>query len=271
MPQQTYSNFRSLNKSDNANSNHKNITGLPALLSKIQELNRDPALDDMIKRCRDIVEGEEKYVEASCSPLTPLQARIIQETHKDSNTSQYAYMLSGAVGGCFIKHIAEIARAKRILEIGMFTGFSAVTFSETSNCEEMVCLEIDPNMEKFVRSRLQGTDVENKIRIILGSAQESLAKLKQEGKTFDLIYIDANKNGYLDYYKYIMDNGLLERITGVILCDNILWSNTTMDQSTEGGKDLHEFVQFVLQDQRVEQMIIPISDGIFMIKSKSSD
>ncbi|CAL8101790.1 unnamed protein product [Orchesella dallaii] len=266
MPQQTYPNFRSMNKSGNGT--EKNITGLPALLRNIEELNRDPALDDMIKRCRQIVEGEEKYVEESCTPLTPLQAHIVRETHEDSSVSQYSYMLSGEVGGCFLKNIAEIARAKRILEIGMFTGFSAVTFSETSNCEEMVCLDIDPDMEKFVRSRIQGTSVDSKIRIIVGAAQESLVKLKDEGKKFDLVYIDANKNGYLDYYKYIMDNGLLERTTGVILCDNILWSNTTMDQSTPGGKDLHEFVQFVLQDGRVEQMIIPISDGIFMIKSK---
>lgn len=117
----------------------------------------------------------------------------------------------------------------------------------------MISLELEPYYESFLKKRLAGTPLEKKVRIVVGPAQESLEILKTEGKQFDFVFIDANKSGYIDYYKFIMDNGLLSK-TGVIACDNILWSARTYCQADKIGTVLHEFTEFVKKDERVYQV-----------------
>ncbi|ODN02123.1 Caffeoyl-CoA O-methyltransferase 1, partial [Orchesella cincta] len=112
-----------------------------------------------------------------------------------------------------------------------------------------------------------GTNLESKIRIMMGPAMESLVQLKEEGKKFDFVFIDADKQGYLNYYKYIMDNNLLGA-NGAIACDNALWYAKTYNQSDTNGKALHEFIEFVKKDERVYQILLPIRDGILLIKRK---
>ncbi|ODM99380.1 Caffeoyl-CoA O-methyltransferase [Orchesella cincta] len=237
------------------------------MLLEIRRLNKDEKLHGLISKCCDIANGQMKYVDECGFPETELQATIAKDTESDEQTSYGLDMLSGATEGNFLKITAEMLQARNILEIGMYTGYGAVSMAESAFCEQLVTLDMNPYYETFLKSRLAGTNLENKIRIMMGPAIDSLVQLKEEGKKFDFVFIDADKQGYLNYYKYIMDNNLLGA-NGAIACDNALWYAKTYNQSDTNGKVLHEFIEFVKKDERVYQILLPIRDGILLIKRK---
>jgi len=240
----------------------------------------DPLLAEKLKKCLTLVEAQDNYMVNKCSGESALQKRIYQDTLDEPWEENYQngittinlpiICLSGKVEGQFLQRIAEMTRAKSILELGMFTGYSAISFSQSVYAKEVTALDIEPYLEKFVRSRTAGTEVDKKLRIIIGPALDSLKILKNEGKRFDLIFIDADKVNYLNYYKFVMDNELLER-DGSILIDNALWKTEVYPPiTTERGKVLNDFNEFVLNDIRVSQVIVPLRDGVMLIKPKVS-
>ncbi|CAL8101793.1 unnamed protein product [Orchesella dallaii] len=237
------------------------------MLLEIRKLNKDENLDDLISRCCDIANGQKKYIDECGFPETQLQATISKDTKSDEHTALGINMLSGVAEGNFLKITAEMLQARHILEIGMYTGYGTVSMAESPYCVELVTLEIDPTYEKFLTSRLAGTNLESKVCIMMGPAMDSLVQLKEQGKKFDFVFIDADKQGYLNYYKYIMDNNLLGP-NGAIACDNALWYGRTFNQADTNGKVLHEFIEFVKKDERVYQILLPIRDGILLIKPK---
>ena len=178
-------------------------------------------------------------------------------------------MLSGHIEGQTLKMFVHMTGAKRILEIGMFTGYSALAMAEALPEDgKMIACEVDPYTAQFGRDCFDVSPHGNKITILVDPALESMKKLASEGETFQLAFIDADKTGYKDYYRLLMDEGLLES-GGYIFVDNTLLQGQAYlppQQRNENGEAIAQFNQMIADDPRVEQVLLPLRDGLTMIR-----
>ena len=178
-------------------------------------------------------------------------------------------MLSGHIEGQTLKMFVHMTKAKRILEIGMFTGYSALAMAEALPEDgKIIACEVDPYTAQFGRDCFDVSPHGNKITILVDPALESMKKLASEGETFQLAFIDADKTGYKDYYRLLMDEGLLES-GGYIFVDNTLLQGQAYlppQQRNENGEAIAQFNQMIADDPRVEQVLLPLRDGLTMIR-----
>ncbi|XP_056294069.1 D-threitol dehydrogenase [Pseudoliparis swirei] len=177
--------------------------------------------------------------------------------------------------GQTLKMLVHMSQAKRVLEIGMFTGYGALSMAEglpEDGC--LVACELEPYLKEFAQPIFDKSPHGRKIAVRNGCAMDTLKELAAAGEQFDVVVIDADKDNYINYYNFILDNSLLT-LRGVICVDNTLFKAKVYLQDTTdaNGLALTEFNQFVRDDPRVEQVIIPLRDGISVIRrvSVSSD
>ncbi|KAI5841109.1 O-methyltransferase [Morchella snyderi] len=208
----------------------------------------------------------------------------IDEHRKDTiqwaiKTNNDADMMINTLQAQFLIFFARAQGIKRVLEIGMFTGYSALAWVEALKDEpnaEVVCLDIPGQSTDFARETFVKTKVDSIIKIIEGNAETSIDSLA--GQKFDLVFIDANKDGYLTYFEKVLNLSLLSP-KGIIIADNALKRGLVADNSErnpaskeEGqmGNYLHidRFNKFVKDDPRVESMLLPAFDGLNMIRLK---
>ena len=211
-----------------------------------------------------------RYITEHSSAQTEALSWIEKQTHIRTN---HGRMLTGAVQGRFIKMLAEALSPERILEIGTFTGYSAVCLAmalpETGHLDT---LEINDELEDLILEGFRRAGVEDRITLMLGDARESLELLRKEiledrsRPEYDIVYIDANKREYPEYYGLVFD---IVRPGGYILADNVLWdgkvwqSPMPQDRQTLG---IARFNDIVASDPRVESVIIPVRDGLNLIR-----
>ena len=174
-------------------------------------------------------------------------------------------MVVGPLEGAFLKVMALTVSAKRVLEIGTFTGYSALALAEALPDDGTVLTcEIDPDSAAFARRFWDKSPHGKKIHVRVGPALETMAALKGP---FDLIFIDADKANYVNYYRRALD---LISPTSVILIDNVLWSgrvlNANPDPSTAAIQELNRVVS---ADPRVTAVLLTLRDGVFVIKPKA--
>jgi caffeoyl-CoA O-methyltransferase len=177
-------------------------------------------------------------------------------------------MVSGHIEGQFLKMLVHATQAKAILEIGLFTGYSALAMAEALPDDgEIVACEIDPYAADFARGCFEATVHNSKIAIEVGPAKDSLLTLASQGRQFELIFIDADKAGYIAYLDFVISNGLLAK-SGLIVIDNTLMQGEPYTRKNIGanGEAIDKFNQFVAADRRVEQVVLPIRDGITLIR-----
>ena len=177
-------------------------------------------------------------------------------------------MVSGHIEGQFLKMLVHATQAKAILEIGLFTGYSALAMAEALPADgEIVACEIDPYAADFARHCFEATAHNSKIAIEVGPAKDSLLTLANQGRQFELIFIDADKAGYIAYLDFVISNGLLTK-GGLIVIDNTLMQGEPYTRNNIGanGEAIEKFNQFVAADRRVEQVVLPIRDGITLIR-----
>jgi len=177
-------------------------------------------------------------------------------------------MVSGHIEGQFLKMLVHATQAKAILEIGLFTGYSALAMAEALPAGgEIVACEIDPYAADFARRCFEATAHNSKIAIEVGPAKDSLLTLAGQGRQFELIFIDADKAGYIAYLDFVISNGLLAK-SGLIVIDNTLMQGEPYTRKDIGanGEAIDKFNQFVAADRRVEQVVLPIRDGITLIR-----
>ncbi len=168
-------------------------------------------------------------------------------------------MLSGAMQGAVLRLLVRMVSARRILEIGMFTGYSALTMAEVLPDDgELITLDIEQERESIARGFFDKSPHGGKITIRIGHALDVLPDL--DGP-FDMVYIDADKANYLNYYEAVMP---LVSSGGVIVADNVLWSSEVLDPQTEDARCLDEFNQRVAADDRVENAILTVRDGLMV-------
>jgi predicted O-methyltransferase YrrM len=175
-------------------------------------------------------------------------------------------MLSGHLQGKFLKMICQMQNPKRILEIGTYTGYSAISMAMGTSSEcEIHTIDCNDELEGFTRKFFKQSGYEERIKFHIGEALEIIPKLKDE---FDLVFIDADKRQYIEYYEATMP--LLKK-GGFILADDVLWDGKVLedinpnDKQTQGILDFNKHVQ---DDDRVENLMLPIRHGLMMIRKK---
>lgn len=175
-------------------------------------------------------------------------------------------MLSGHLQGRFLSMLCRIFQPKRILELGCYSGYSALCMAEALPEDgELHSIEIDDELEDFIRENLASVSFGEKVKLHIGDALEVIKELEAP---FDLVFIDADKRQYTEYYELILPK---LRPGGIILADNTLWDGKVVmpaaanDQQT---KSLQNFNEFVGKDERVEKIILPLRDGLTIIRKK---
>ncbi|MGL5892246.1 MAG: O-methyltransferase [Bacteroidia bacterium] len=205
----------------------------------------DPAVDDYAA----------KYTSAEPETLSEL-SRI---THLRTLQPR---MLSGHVQGRFLAMIAGLMQAENILEIGTFTGYSAICLAEgLASGGKVVSIDINDEVLPIAREAVEQAGMQHKIELISGNAAEVMPKLQGP---FDLIFIDADKRNYAKYYELALP---LLRKGGLILADNVLWSGRVMDETINDADTaaLRSFSEMVQHDARVNNVMLTLRDGLLMI------
>lgn len=176
-------------------------------------------------------------------------------------------MCSGHLQGRLLKMFVRMINPRNILELGTFTGYSALCLAEGLSEEgSLHTIEIDDELEEFIRCHLNGSSISSKVNLHIGDARDILKSLNEE--TFDLVFIDANKREYLEYYNLVFD-----RVSdgGFIIADNTLWDGKVVDPGKRPDAQtagILEFNNAIANDNRVEKVIIPIRDGLTLIYKK---
>ncbi len=254
-------------------------------LRRLDESISSTALDggqrSAVSLCRHLAEGLEGYVEDCTSPASPELDFLARETLAVDWTAEFeqgetqsaleSEMLSGHVEGQFLKMLVQISGAKSILEIGLFTGYSALAMAEGLPPEgRLVALEIDPRAARLAGQCFQGSPAGRRIEVVVGDARESLSRLADAGASFDLVFIDADKTGYLAYYEELLARGVLAE-NGMICVDNTLLQGEPYlrrEDMSANGRAIAEFNKRVADDDRVEQVLVPLRDGVTLIRCK---
>ena len=203
----------------------------------------------------------EKYIDAHTSAESAVLQQLNRKTQTDVLMPQ---MLSGKVQGQFLKFISQMVQPSRVLEIGTFTGYAAICLADGISADgKLFTIDINEELEDIVRTHVEKAGLQNKIVQIIGNAAQEISKLNE---TFDIVFIDADKQNYSLYYDLVIDK---VRSGGFILADNVLWSGKIIDEKKDKDtQKLAEFNDKVQQDNRVENVIISIRDGIMMIRKK---
>ena len=200
----------------------------------------------------------ENYINNHSLELTAVQKEII--SHNDSLGDIKRMQIS--ISQCHFLHlIVKISNIKKILEIGTFTGLSGLTMSLSLPSDgELVTIDKNAERNKIASSFFKKAKQENKINSIIGQALESISNLKKKEEKFDLVFIDADKENYKNYYNQSLD--LMEK-NGLIIVDNVLWYGEVIDQKKHDKFTtiIREFNSYINKDKRTENLIIPIGDG----------
>jgi caffeoyl-CoA O-methyltransferase len=197
-----------------------------------------------------------EYIAAHSSPESPLLAELARATRDRTDDPG---MMSGHVQGTFLRLMVRATGARRVLEVGTFTGYSALAMAEgLPDDGEVITCDVDPDATGIARSFWDRSPHGKKITLRLGRALETIGSL--EGP-FDLVFIDADKAGYVDYWDACVPR---LRRGGVILVDNTLWEGTILEPKTPQAQAIARFNEHILGDQRVEHVMLSVRDGVTM-------
>ena len=218
-----------------------------------------------------------EYIEAHSSPEGAVLEQITRNTHLEVINPR---MLSGHVQGRVLSMLSKMIRPKRILELGTFTGYSALCLAEgLVEDGRLITIEHNDEMEDAIRRNLALSPLGEKIELVIGDAKEWLREVKGErlkvkgergkvkgGGVFDLVFIDADKKEYCEYLDLVLP---LMNDGGWILADNTLWDGHIIDPAYDKDKQtvaLRAFNDKVAEDERLEKVILPLRDGLTVIR-----
>ena len=206
-----------------------------------------------------INERLEKYISDHSYDLHPVQKEIL--IHNESLGLRKKMQIS-VTQAYFFQFFIRTNNIKNILEVGTFTGYSALSMGLSIPKDgRIICLDINKETSEVAKTFFKKAKLDKKIQIILGSATNTLKKLKDDKKMFDMIFIDADKENYKTYYNLSLD--LIKR-NGFILIDNVLWHGNVADLNKIDRLTsiIREFNSFIKKDNRVEKTILPLGDGV---------
>ena len=206
-----------------------------------------------------IDERLEKYISDHSYDLHPIQKEILSHNASLGDVKRMQISVTQAY---FFQLFIKTNNIKNILEIGTFTGYSALSMGLSIPKDgRIICLDINKETSEVAKTFFKKAKLDKKIQIILGSATNTLKKLKDDKKMFDMIFIDADKENYKTYYNLSLD--LIKR-NGFILIDNVLWHGNVADLNKIDRLTsiIREFNSFIKKDNRVEKTILPLGDGV---------
>jgi predicted O-methyltransferase YrrM len=210
-----------------------------------------------------IAQDLSEYCESYTSPESEPLAKLNRETHVKVVSPR---MLSGHLQGRFLSFISKLQQPKLIVEIGTYTGYSALCLAEgLAENGKLISIDVNEETSAFAKSFIEKTGYAQKIELVLADAKAYIPTIKD---AVDLVFIDADKKNYLNYYHLVIDK--LNK-GGLIIADNVLWSGKITLPESEMDKEtlaLHQFNQFVQKDNRVENLLLPIRDGLMVVRKK---
>lgn len=207
----------------------------------------------------------DQYISDMSSPQSEVLHELERETYLRVINPR---MISGHIQGKLLEMLVRMLRPRRILEIGTFTGYSAISMAMGLEDGALIdTFEIDDELEMIAADFFERSGCGNKIRQHIGSALEIAPTL---GEKYDLVFIDGNKREYRAYYEMLFDNDMVHPNT-FILADNILWYGKVVEEVARKDKQTAEIIAFnehIRNDSRVESVILPLRDGINLIRVK---
>jgi caffeoyl-CoA O-methyltransferase len=196
----------------------------------------------------------EAYAEAHSEKPSPLLESLAKETRETMEDHQ---MLVGPVEGAFLRMLVRLVRARRVLEIGMFTGYSALTMAEgLPDDGELITCEINPKAEAIARRYFAASPHGRKIRVQMGPALETIKSLTGP---FEFVFIDADKENMIAYFERAL---ALVPSGGLIAVDNTLWSGRVLEPRAQSDRAVVAFNEHVASDGRVEKLLLTLRDGV---------
>ena len=205
----------------------------------------------------------DNYILSHIDEEGELLMRLNRDTHVNLMQPR---MLSGHLQGRMLKMFCRMLRPERILEIGTFTGYATLCMAEALSDTGIIhTIEIDDELEEFILKYFNQTEYKEKIKLHIGDALTVIPELNE---TFDLVFIDADKRLYSEYYDLIFDK---VRPGGIIIADNTLWGGKVLEDSHPSDKQtigIQQFNDKIANDKRIEKVIIPLRDGLTLIWKK---
>lgn len=204
----------------------------------------------------------DEALQAYCTIHSDAEPEILAEINRDTHANVLKpRMLSGHFQGRLLSMISTLLKPKNILEIGTYTGYSAICLAEgLSDGGKVYTLEANEEFEARIRENIRKSGNSDKIKLIIGNALDIIPTLNIN---FDLIFIDADKLNYLEYYKMTIEK---LNVGGVILSDNVLWSGKILDNSKkdETTQYLRAYNDYLAKDNRTKKVLLPVRDGLFL-------
>lgn len=256
---------------------------LQTIAAATQTLSDFPeTLRATIQRATQLASCLEPYLTDCTTPESPALKALTERTQAEDWSQRFSdgetvrqleqEMLSGHVEGQLLKLFVYMLQAKRVLEIGMFTGYSALAMAEALPEDgHLVACEVDAYVAQFAQQCFEGSPHGHKITVKVGPALETMRQLAATGDSFELVFIDADKKEYTDYFNLLLETTLLAP-HGMICVDNTLLQGQPYLDAAErsaNGDAIAQFNQRVAADPRVEQVLVPIRDGVTVIRRAS--
>lgn len=177
-------------------------------------------------------------------------------------------MLSGHFQGRVLSMLSKMIQPERILEIGTYTGYSALCFAEGLKKDgEITTIDINEELEDIVKEHVEKSPYKDQVKLVIGNALEIIPTLDEK---FDIVFIDADKENYIKYYDLVFDK---VKVGGYIIADNVLWSGKVLEEIAENDKDTPIILAYnkkIHEDDRVENVLLPIRDGILIARKTSN-
>ena len=207
-----------------------------------------------------IDEEVERYAEEHSTPPPELFERLAEETRSTQSAPQ---MMVGPIEGAFLSFVVGLKQPRLVLEIGTFTGWSSIAMASSLPAGgRIITCDVNKETTAIARRYAEEAGVAERIEYLLGPAIETIASL--DGP-FDLVFIDADKPGYIDYYEAVLPK---LATNGAILADNTLSSGDVVAQSSEMAAAIHAFNEHVRADTRVECVLLTVRDGVTLIRRR---
>ena len=208
-------------------------------------------------------EGLARYVEEHAAPEPSLLAELRDETQRTLSDPQ---MQVGPVEGALLRLLVQLSGARRVLEIGTYSGYSALCMAAgLPKGGTLVTCDIDPVATAVARRYFDRSPHGAKIEIRLGPARETIARLADEGAGVDFVFIDADKEGYVDYWEAVLP---LLPTGGVVVADNTLWGGRVLAPESKSDHGIVRFNRRVAEDDRVDQVLLAVRDGVMIARKR---
>ena len=205
----------------------------------------------------------EEYILNHSDKEDPILAELNRETNLKILRPR---MLSGHLQGKILEMISKMINPERILELGTYTGYSAICLAKGLKENGILhTIEINDELEGIISKYLVKSGLENKVKLHFGDVRKIVPEINEQ---FDLVFIDADKREYLDYYNLVFNH---VKPGGFLLADNVLWGGKVIESESlddEYTKGIFDFNEFIKNDDRVEKVILPLRDGLMLIRKK---